>query len=237
MIVVSGCNHDGKLMDIEGNVIIDQESRGMVVWRDELYVAMGYDPGNATRGLWRVDPVARTRELVFDHAADLHGVFARDDGVYAIDARNTRIYRYDGCKTTEIAVDPVFTRRHHLNDMFMDGEDEWSTCFGIGLSKNGKVVDERFADTNPHSPVINRGNWYYCASIVQGIAWDGFLRTGLGGFTRGLMIDDEVHVGLSRMRHSEGKEVAAVLTMSLDLTEVVSRRELPCLEIYSICRI
>ena len=137
-----------------------------------------------------------------------------------------------------------FTIRHHLNDIFVDGDDQWATCFGLGLLKNGEVVDKRFEKHKPHSPIIHRGKWMYCASALQGIASPGILRTDLGGFTRGMLItprtathNETLYVGLSRTRHVEDKECGAVISMNPTTMETTGKIHLPCLEVYAICQV
>ena len=231
-------------MDIKGNVIINEESRGMAVWRDDLYVAMGFDPGTKARGLYRVDPVAGTRECVIPHGDDLHGVYATKDAVFAIDAKNTKLHWYDGTDVHVGKAMEPFNASHHLNDIFIDGEDQWATCFGLGLLKNGVIVDKRCEKNKPHSPFVKNDKWWYCASEMQAVAIPGFLRTDLGGFTRGLTItertaqqNETLYVGLSRQRASQDVDCGAVVMRNPTTLDIWGKIELPCLEVYAICQI
>ncbi|MBO9534562.1 MAG: DUF4915 domain-containing protein [Solirubrobacteraceae bacterium] len=94
--------------------------------------------------------------------------------------------------------------------------------------------------TGPHDPLPYDGGWLVCNSARFELLWtdaQGVVgrRVELGGWTRGLLLDDGVvYVGVSTRRHEGEGGRAAVVEVDLDTFEERSRWELPSDEVFSL---
>lgn len=126
-------------------------------------------------------------------------------------------YRLDGCRVRDPRVlwapTASGTDTHHVNSLFVLGDDLWCSAFGPRESEryswataaNGYIRNVTQGSTlidglrQPHTVVWHDGHVYYCNSPLGTVNVDGDVFAYLHGYARGLVFapDGHLYVGTS----------------------------------------
>jgi hypothetical protein len=199
MILVSCCNQKGGIFLLDGTKLRDGDTRGMCYSLLHNWVFFA-----TPEGIFRADPKFERVERIVKEDRAWHGLWWDGEYIAAVDPVHDTIWkfttdgqamgRYKWFKDGEHG-------RLHTNDMWVDGDDVYVTCFQKGVCKNGDPLDLGVS-SQPHSVVVWNGRMFWCASNLGRVMSEGDIFAEVEGFARGLLPHGlELYVGVSHDRY------------------------------------